>query len=130
MSFNEMTNEELDAVLAETIKELIDDDDRIILQVDDHGTVVVGAEMALADTPTFWLKWSPSTNIADFDDVKREIERRGWSWWSSYNSSTKRYYFGIGVASGDPARSVAETLERAGCIAFLKATMRDERDDL
>jgi len=119
-----MTNEELDAALAEAIGKYTDSDgDRVVLRADEDGITLCGALQAWPDLSPGWVNWSPSTCNGDFSDIEHWIEQRGWPWRSSYEPLTKLYYYmvhnlelpQIGHAIGRESRM------RAGCIAFLRA---------
>jgi hypothetical protein len=74
--------------------------------------------------------WNPTVNPAHFADVKREIERRGWSW-QAYSPTHSNGYFRFAIyAAPDRAlaqtirkigEEIAETEEIAGCLAFKQA---------
>jgi len=83
-----MTNEELDAALAEAIGKYIDSDgDRVVLRVDEDGITLCGALQAWPDLGPGWVNWSPSTCNGDFSDIEHWIEQRGWPWRSPTNPS-------------------------------------------
>lgn len=119
MTFSEMTNGELDRAVAAIMKKFTTrDGEEVTVYIDDDNAELI----LIADD---WrVTWSPSTEAGDFDDVRREIIRRGWSWWCSYNADAKRYYFGIGDIDDfmlGLVGAMADSLQRAGCIAFLQA---------
>ena len=69
----------------------------------------------------------PKWTEKDFAEVKREIERRGWSWeltCHNRNVISKCYEFQI-IGSGYPCRELAVTEELAGCLA-LKAAIKSD----
>lgn len=78
--------------------------------------------------------WEPIRKASQLREVKREIERRGWSWMSV--GSKHRHEFAIWdyvrPTGGTPAgfapelgRAVGETEEIAGCLAFKEASEMD-----
>ena len=73
------------------------------------------------------IRWSATEHCEDFEDIKREIERRGWGWkaTSGYrdHNELRQYRFTVHCGFGSRAEvtNFAPTESRAGCIAFLRA---------
>jgi len=137
MDYSKLSNAEIDALCADAIGEYVDEEgDRVELRrasvtLDRHdGAMMRWPSMDNdAGVGERWHPWCPSLG-AECEDVKRDIERRGWNWTCEYKRSdegTKMYRFRIALRFGEnnarrDERSHVDRAEaRACCVAFLLA---------